>query len=524
MNGEGRAGNESGDPMRASPEPASSLVAPGGGARAGEGVGEAEADEVAARDASSGLAMARRILGTLVFLGGAAFVYANVENQDLRDALPLFTVAIFLQLAPFWVPAKPDPFSPPALSGFFNSIALFAGLAYYVDRQEIWFELVPQLSPAGRAELLQKVLAANVLGTLSYYAAYIAVGPRAGKKLGERFRARVWDSRRVWIACGVGLAIFVPAYAFFQGRVGTSLTDVQSLAAGKAVWRDDQSLSWMQRAIVGGLLPPAIYLAFSLPRPKLAPLLLVVASTAALVLAVTRLGQRGFGPYFVLNLLIIAHYMWRRIPASLLMGLALFAIAATNQLGEWRRGDMGRLYEVETRTTGIVGTLAAHEQDRQRLAAMATVLHAFPQRKDYLMGESWIGLTVAFVPRWLWPAKREFITWADTGIVYQLTGAPIPSNFISTLYANFSWAGIAVGTALWGAFHRLLYNWLLRDTGERAVVLIYSMTVIYFGPTLLQVALAMQFVLPAIAAVLYVAKRREQDEERTLLGVAARAS
>jgi hypothetical protein len=75
------------------------------------------------------------------------------------------------------------------------------------------------------------------------------------------------------------------------------------------------------------------------------------------------------------------------------------------------------------------------------------------------------------------------------------------------MYANFGWPGIAAGMFLLGWFHRRLYAWLCRNQQNGEVVLLYSVMLLHFGPTLLALSDAIQFVLPTAAAVWFCRRR-----------------
>src|SRR5204863_2429571 len=86
--------------------------------------------------------------------------------------------------------------------------------------------------------------------------------------------ATPWNSLRYFLVCAVCFAAFVPAYVYFQSRVGVEITDATQLAAGKAVWREDATLSWMHRAVGLGMLPPLLFMASAAKARRLRGLVL----------------------------------------------------------------------------------------------------------------------------------------------------------------------------------------------------------------------------------------------------------
>src|SRR5207244_4064473 len=127
----------------------------------------------------------------------------------------------------------------------------------------------------------------------------------------------------------------------------------------------------------------------------------------------------------------------------------------------------------------------------------------------YLLGESWLALAVAPIPRWLWPEKSEFFYWTDTRIAFNVTGIHAPTPFVGILYANLSWFGILVGMFVYGLFHRALYEWLRRHPRDQNVVLMYALVLMYFAPTLLGISAALQYLVPVWLILRFVGVRPE---------------
>jgi hypothetical protein len=152
--------------------------------------------------------------------------------------------------------------------------------------------------------------------------------------------------------------------------------------------------------------------------------------------------------------------------------------------------------------------LAEHENDRQRLSALAVIYYYFPDRQDFLMGDSWAGVLVAPIPRWIWPDKMKNQRWRETAIIYELVGAPTPVPLHGLFYANFSWIGVVLGMFAWGVSQRGIYEWLRASGYERNSVLIYCSLGMYFAPSLLAISSMMQWVLPTWLILRFIGRRR----------------
>jgi hypothetical protein len=363
---------------------------------------------------------------------------------------------------------------------------------------------LPLLTAARREEVMNLVCLAYVVGTLSYFGGYYVLGRRKTQQRAPH-NAPAWRSTRLLLVTLGCVSLFVPAYAFFQSRVGTSLTDL-ALAEGKDVWKEDPTLSWMHRGIALGFIPVLLHAAPAL-RARAYRKLAVLAGLALLLAFLSlRVGTRGNAVFFLVNLLVLAHYLWRRIPTPLLLGGALLLIVGMNILGSTRRQ---RTTDVDVSLDRFRPgqALVEHENDRQRLTAASVVMQTFPERHDYLLGRSWTAIAVAPIPRPLLPDKNSYLKWSDSGITYSLVGVPAPTPFLFVLFANFGWAGIVGGMAAWGAFHRALQDWRERAGNDANVALLYSSILIYFTPTLLSIGICLQTVVP-IAASLWFIRRR----------------
>ena len=435
---------------------------------------------------------------------------ALIDDYALQDVAPYFVVAIALQALPFIVRPEPDPFEPAGLSSVHNFLALVPAFTSFIAQGGVSIILLPHVSGRAKVELLQTVLLAYSLASVSYFAGYYM---RAGKRMARIFpnvTGGEWDRTRLILVSAVCFAAFVPAYAYFQARVGASITDITALRAGKQVWRDDATMSWLMRGVGLGFIPALLFITLNFPRVRLAR----AAATAFLLFVIgflsTRLGQRGTAIFFVLNALIVVHYLGRRIPILVLAFCAFALMTVSNILGAYRANPDQFTASGPGPVTSISATqtLVDHEDDRARLAAMAVVFHFFPERVDYALGGSWGPLLTAPIPRWLWPEKGKLFVWRDTNIVLELVGAPIPVPFMGVLYANFGWLGIVAGMMLWGMFQRGLYEWLLANQKDRGTVVLYSFIVVYFTPTMLQLSGTIGFVLPLWVALKFMRKKQ----------------
>lgn len=439
-----------------------------------------------------------RVAAAIGAVAIAVLLPLATDDPGLASVTPLFSALLLLQLAPWLFSHRPDLFAPPVIGGIRAALATGAMLASFYVRGRMDIPLVSGLDPDEMTGLAQKVLFAFVLALLAYYAGYYSRMGNRWQRMFPEVAGLEWDAGRLRIAVFGSLAVFAICYAYFQMRLGVPLWDLTRLDLGKAVWRDDPTMSWMIRGIQIGLLAPLLLLAWRLPRRRLVSSAITFAALLVVAVLAVRLGQRGVLFFGGLVGLVLVHYLWRRIPAGLFAAAMLMGVIANNVMYAWRNpGAQSQIAPASEQIDAPVQTLAAHETDRARFGAAALVMKEFPAHHDYLMGESWLALLVLPVPRWIWPEKSQYFRWRDTGIVSRLGGGPIPSSFEMTLYANFGWIGIAAGMLLFGAFHRGLYEWLLSARKNRSAVLLYAMWLVFFGPTTLGMSSALQYVVPA---------------------------
>jgi hypothetical protein len=455
--------------------------------------------------------LARRV--AFVLAGGLLALASSIEAYwgDISQVTLPLTLAMLLYMAPLFLPAKTDPFEPASFGGLYHGYGVAGSLAVLLVGQRVELGLLRHVSPTVQLELVRTVAWSYVVAISSYYVGYYSPWARRFWSIFPRIEGIEWDRKRLLLVLALCFAIFVPVYAIFQARLGLGLSELTDLGAGKRAMRgDDRMQTWIVRGMLIGLLPPMLLLGLYLPRRlKRAEWLVLAGLVGFMALLILRTGVRSFVGFFILSCVVLFHYLRRRLSVGAVFGMAFAAILIMNVLGELRfqETDEAPRESLSSRIVRPVDTLAAYESDRGRMEALAVVFHSFPDRKEYLWGASWFGFLLTPIPRWVWPEKVEYIKWADHGIVYQLTGAPIPVQFHGALFANFSWLGVGVGMALWGLFQRAMYEWLQRDPRDRNKVILYSSMLVLIAPSVLIVMNLLQFVVPLWLIVRFLDRR-----------------
>lgn len=424
---------------------------------------------------------------------------AVVTDPGLRQVIPPFGVMILAQIGPVVFTRTDDLFAPLILGGVRAAFMSLGTLLSFVLAGELRLDILDYIESDALVKLTEKTIFASLLGIGATYVGYYGIWGRSLMWIFPRVAGIPWPRRRLILLCIPPLVGFVLAYSAFQAKLGVSIFDPTQLAAGKAVWRDDPMLSWMLRGIELGFIPLIFFFAMRATSPRRFALVLPAAVALVAGLLVTRLGQRGPFFYAILSAAVVIHYLRHRLPVWGFVVVMFVGMTISNVLVELR------LAEPETPTADIVANvstnpmrvLAAHETERQRFASMALVLDSFPDKVPYLLGESWLPIFVAPIPRWLWPEKTELFAWQDNRIVFQLSGVPAPTPLNGVLYANLSWLGLIAGNLLMGILYRSLYEWLKRNPRDPNVVVIYALLLIYVDPSFLGLSTMVQYVVPA---------------------------
>jgi hypothetical protein len=450
-----------------------------------------------------------------VAVASTMYLSGSTSSSEVRAVLPWFCAALLVHIAPPFVAPRTDIFSPPGIVGIQSGLAIGSMLASASVNGEMSFSALGFIPGQQRIELTRSVTLMLIVAQLAYLAGYYLSRGRLFAGVLPTVSDRRWEGRRLVLAIVLSSLVFIVVYALFQQKMGGSLFDVSELSRGKQILRGDQTLTWMSRGIGFGFIP--VLLLGCAAIASRSRRMLVVTGVAFLIVAllVARVGQRATAVMAGLSMLVVFHFLWRRVSVFLVGGLLLVAIVSVNILGEYRAKGTADT----TLTEGVsrpISSAATHEEDRQRLTVLGVIMHTFPERHDYLMGESYYGLVAALVPRWVWPDKGSYFRWRDTTIVYNLTGLPAPTPLLGVLFANFSWAGVVIGMALFGAFHRSLYRYLEQAPGDPGTALIYVVTLGSFNLTLLGVSQALQWAVPIVVLVLFVSRRAPRERAPAL--------
>jgi hypothetical protein len=446
-------------------------------------------------------------VAALVTMAVLSVSWIGLSNQsdEVLEVLPWFWAAMAVTLAPPFVAPRTDIFSPPGLASIQGGLGIGSMLAAASYSGGPAYSALGFIAAPQRMDLTRSVMLLLIVTQLSYLLGYYTSTGKLFVRVFPKVSERRWDGRRLLVVIVASTALFAVVYALFQQQMGGSLFDVSQLARGKQILRNDLSNSWMSRGIAFGFVPVLLLSCAAIAARSRRMLIMSAVAFLIVAVLVSRVGQRGAAAVAGLSILVVFHFLWRRLSVFLIGALLLCAVVSVNILGEYRQKG-------ESETTFAQGvsrpmaTVATHEDDRQRLTVLGVIMHTFPERHDYLMGESYYGLVASLVPRWIWPDKSKYFMWRDTAIVRNLTGLPAPTPMSGVLFANFSWAGVVIGMALLGAFHRALYRYVEEAPGDPGTALIYIAILGSFTPTVLGISQVLQWVVPLVLLVFLVSR------------------
>ncbi|HEX2877897.1 MAG TPA: O-antigen polymerase, partial [Polyangiaceae bacterium] len=434
----------------------------------------------------------------------ALLVFANsADNDEVSQVAPFLLATLALCVAPLFLAREQDIFAPAPFHGLQEASRLLPGLITLLAYGDSQLGLFQFLSSEARISLLRSVCVMLSLAQLGYLVGYFGTRGALVARWLPALSGRLWRPPRFLLVLLLLSLIFVVSYAQFQEQAGGSLLDVTMLAEGKRVWRDDTSLSWMLRGVWLGFLPVILLGTVAITSNSRAYVVATLVLYGIAALLITRLGQRGPAIQCLLILLMLFHYLRRRVPLALCAAVFLVVVAGTTLLGEYRSGVTPNQPLVE-RIASPTETMVSYEAERQHMTVYATIMHFFPDEKEYLMGESWAAVLVALVPRWLWADKPDFAPWRETRIVYNLIALPAPTPYPALLYANFSWPGVFLGMFLYGFVHRGLYEWRKRSASDANTNLIYVLVLTTFSPTAFGFSTMLQLAFPALVALYFM--------------------
>ncbi len=335
----------------------------------------------------------------------------------------------------------------------------------------------------------------TALGVAAYFFGFFALPRPSVPRL--RFKPARNLHRKVILAVAFSVAAFL-AYMQTQGGL---VSHVLSWGLSRRVSLGGEYY-WMPFIRVGSMAC-LVWLAYE-PAAVRRPLF-YAAIGVSLPMLFFASGSRSIIVFTLVVVLLIWMLRKQRVSylrtALLLVG-ALILVGALGQFrtATWqKRVDWSAITNVnakENLQSVVSGELSRRVSDRSTVLA---VLGRVPREVDHLYGESYLAMATIAVPRKLW-ANKPVIADARAGDVFFNLQAGMVLGPIGEAYWNFSFPGVIVLFALFGAFHGWLAAFYRRYSDQPAAVALYAYILWTFAhPTTLAFIGTMLGLVPLLA-------------------------
>jgi oligosaccharide repeat unit polymerase len=165
-------------------------------------------------------------------------------------------------------------------------------------------------------------------------------------------------------------------------------------------------------------------------------------------------------PFFIVWIL-----RYKRVPLLVPSALAVLFFATFGILGQFRSSTYDKQVDWDIITN--VDLSSAIENSTEELAlwgGLGTDIAIYanvPESQPYLYGAPYLGATLFFIPRTIWPDKPHGSGYYVGRNIFGLTEAGIPPTEVSEVFYNFGLLGIFVIFFLKGCLYRVVVNRIL---------------------------------------------------------------
>lgn len=259
--------------------------------------------------------------------------------------------------------------------------------------------------------------------------------------------------RRRWLLSG-NFYLLTPILIFFPAMIW--------LVCGTALAR--------RRHMVSGT--------FGLVRSNIA----LLACVAVCVFCMLTLGERGAAARFVLGLIAVSHYCYRRWKPTTLAAAVCVGLILLPGLGSIRAATGAKTLEHAARDTahGVrnESLLSLLFNKGQSVDRTMVVIDGVPEQVPFQYGATYLRIFAAAIPRQLWPEKPG-LTEASVyaGLFGQETDGAwgsYPAGSIGDYYLQGGIVGIILLSTLSGLLRRAAYEQLIvRSGGSPVIVTLY---------------------------------------------------
>ncbi len=392
-------------------------------------------------------------LEIIASLRGYGVVLTLLLVLALFVAFHLFTKIAFQQSF--------DLFEPVHWVFLFGLIGYVATPLYMMSTGQVSY-LIKDYSLEVQTQLMIHVLVYIIVGFICFYVGYnTLIARRIGASL--PLFGTTWSSRRtrhVVILFTLIGAISFAAYAHYGGGI---LFLYRNPTLRWYIFQDIPAGGYLEWGIQ--FFPLAIYIWFiyylKVKRNRVFWLYTLVVSALMLML-----GGRGRILGIWVTLLVLYHYLGKRLSIRRLVGFVILVFVFLLFFSMWMEGDSEERFAHFT-------YLFSGEYFGGLAPFMHIVKHV-PSDIGPYFGQTFLSLFAFPIPRVVWPEKPTTAGRIILLPYYPEQGGGVGTPLVAELYLNFLIPGIIVGMLLFGVIVRTLYTYLKKNMRSRATVLLYS--------------------------------------------------
>ena len=318
------------------------------------------------------------------------------------------------------------------------------------------------------------------------------------------------------VATATWFALFVRSIGGFDSFLGTGYTDLYEVEEGKELFGFSVIL-----------FPTCVLLLYHLAHRKKSRVAWIVF-IAAFICGVALLlvgSRRRLVVTTLLSLLIYRHFAVRRIPAKVLMGLALIAGIGVSGIGllrvippkELLQRDTVQFLADQSPSQLLYGLLEAGEpaNDFETFPFLITEIE---NGTRFQWGKSFLQAPLIMIPKAIFPSRPPTASVWYTSTFFPEVAAKLggyPLFFLAEAYLNFGALGAIVLMLALGLGCQVLHSFVQRNHFSSDVILIYA-TVIGWIPSAIRIDFAttlkvsVMSSLPVILLVIWHSRDRHR--------------
>ncbi|WP_158055638.1 O-antigen polymerase [Halorussus halophilus] len=189
--------------------------------------------------------------------------------------------------------------------------------------------------------------------------------------------------------------------------------------------------------------------------------------------------NRGRLIWFIISLLVVYHYVRRRLPLYWVTATGVISLTVVSLMGGIRKaGRISGPQNVLSYLSPDTALKVVAGADFGGITALSHVIHQTPEQLPFKYGSTFLKWITFPVPRVFWREKPVQLSRYLARVVYGKSNGT-PGTVIAEFYLNYGVIGVVVGMAILGVLLRAVYVYLVRSEKVLPVTLLYIGVTIY---------------------------------------------